>query len=102
MVYTAAPISPNLKESRMTVDPSVRLLVAAGLLSAALAIGWSPPSNSAGTPPAGPASAAASPAAAQEKGGQEEFGPYEPVRDWPKPVPAGAGGGGNERASRGG
>ena len=25
----------------------------------------------------------------QEKGGQEEFGPYEPVEDWPKPLPDG-------------
>jgi hypothetical protein len=23
----------------------------------------------------------------QERGGQEEFGPYEPVADWPKPLP---------------
>ena len=26
---------------------------------------------------------------AQEKGGQEEFGPYEPVENWPKPLPDG-------------
>ena len=25
----------------------------------------------------------------QEKGGQEEFGPYEPVENWPKPLPDG-------------
>ena len=25
----------------------------------------------------------------QEKGGQEEFGPYEPVEDWPRPLPDG-------------
>jgi hypothetical protein len=25
----------------------------------------------------------------QERGGQEEFGPYEPVEDWPKPLPDG-------------
>src|SRR5918999_2203386 len=25
----------------------------------------------------------------QERGGQEEFGPYEPVADWPKPLPDG-------------
>src|SRR5918994_6809670 len=29
---------------------------------------------------------------AQEKGGQEEFGPYEPVENWPKPLPDGADG----------
>jgi hypothetical protein len=27
--------------------------------------------------------------AAQERGGQEEFGPYEPVADWPKSLPDG-------------
>jgi hypothetical protein len=27
--------------------------------------------------------------AAAERGGQEEFGPYEPVEDWPKPLPDG-------------
>ena len=25
----------------------------------------------------------------QEKGGQEEFGPYEPVPNWPQPLPDG-------------
>jgi len=29
------------------------------------------------------------PAPTQEKGGQEEFGPYEPVANWPKPLPDG-------------
>jgi len=29
---------------------------------------------------------------AQEKGGQEEFGPYEPVANWPQPLPDGADG----------
>jgi sugar lactone lactonase YvrE len=33
--------------------------------------------------------AAAETATAQEKGGQEEFGPYEVVEDWPKPLPDG-------------
>ena len=28
-------------------------------------------------------------ATAQERGGQEEFGPYEVVADWPKPLPDG-------------
>src|SRR5215210_3448295 len=28
-------------------------------------------------------------AMSQEKGGQEEFGPYEPVPNWPKPLPDG-------------
>jgi hypothetical protein len=29
------------------------------------------------------------PAVTQEKGGQEEFGPYEPVPNWPQPLPDG-------------
>ncbi len=32
------------------------------------------------------------PAVTQEKGGQEEFGPYEPVPNWPQPLPDGADG----------
>ena len=28
-------------------------------------------------------------AMSQEKGGQEEFGPYEPVANWPQPLPDG-------------
>ena len=35
------------------------------------------------------ASAPAAPAAPAEKGGQEEFGPYEPVANWPQPLPDG-------------
>ena len=45
-------------------------------------------------PPAADAPAAATaptaaPAASQERGGQEEFGPYEPVPNWPQPLPDG-------------
>ncbi len=32
------------------------------------------------------------PLATQERGGQEEFGPYEPVANWPQPLPDGADG----------
>src|SRR5881396_4173212 len=32
---------------------------------------------------------AAAPAPLQEKGGQEEFGPYELVANWPQPLPDG-------------
>ena len=35
------------------------------------------------------AAAAATPVAATEKGGQEEFGPYELVENWPQPLPDG-------------
>ena len=43
-------------------------------------------------PPAAEAPAAAAapaPAVVQERGGQEEFGPYEPVPNWPQPLPDG-------------
>ena len=35
------------------------------------------------------AAASAEQAAPQEKGGQDEFGPYEPVANWPQPLPDG-------------
>jgi hypothetical protein len=35
---------------------------------------------------------AAAPAVTAEKGGQEEFGPYELVENWPQPLPDGADG----------
>src|SRR6476646_1897526 len=35
---------------------------------------------------------AAAPAVAAEKGGQEEFGPYALVENWPQPLPDGADG----------
>ena len=34
----------------------------------------------------GPAASAPAAQASQERGGQDEFGPYEPVLDWPKPL----------------
>src|SRR5438034_10748983 len=34
----------------------------------------------------------AAPAPVQEKGGQEEYGPYELVENWPQPLPDGADG----------
>lgn len=39
------------------------------------------------TAPAAQAPAASAPAVVLEKGGQEEFGPYEPVENWQKPLP---------------
>ena len=43
-------------------------------------------------PAAAAAAAAPAPAASQERGGQEEFGPYEVVPNWPQPLPDGADG----------
>src|SRR6059036_3535287 len=56
-------------------------LTLVALLAAAILIGC--------TAPASTNSASAVPAAAvtQEKGGQEEFGPYELVENWPQPLP---------------
>ncbi|MEI6668882.1 MAG: hypothetical protein WCP29_12055 [Acidobacteriota bacterium] len=64
----------------LAVLPVVVVCVAAALTSHRL---------SAGGPQAAPAKSAA---IAQERGGQEEFGPYEPVTDWPQPLPDGADG----------
>jgi DNA-binding beta-propeller fold protein YncE len=63
---------------------SVRILLAAVVVAAAVAVGCSSQSTPGANGPAGPATAAA---ATQEKGGQEETGPYEVVPDWPKPLP---------------
>ena len=68
----------------MTGDRSFRILLALGLLSAAVAVSCTSPSSTATSAPA-----AAAPAVAQEKGGQEETGPYQVVPDWPKPLPDG-------------
>ena len=65
----------------MTRESSFRILLAAGLLSVAIAVGCSSQPNPGANAPAAPATAVA-----QEKGGQEETGPYELVPDWPKPL----------------
>ena len=49
-----------------------------GLAAVALVACTQPPATGAGSAPAA--------TAAQEKGGQEEFGPYEPVENWPLPL----------------
>ncbi len=46
-------------------------------------------SSPAAPPESAPAAAGAS---SQPKGGQEEFGPYEVVTSWPKPLPDGSDG----------
>ena len=60
-----------------------RMFKVAALMAAGVAfVGCSAPANS-------PETASAASAAPQEKGGQEEFGPYELVPNWPKPLPDG-------------
>ncbi len=56
------------------------ILSAIGTLTLAAVYGCVPAS-----PPA-PAATAAAPAIPAEKGGQEEFGPYEFVANWPQPL----------------
>jgi len=56
-------------------------LTLVALVAAAILIGCTAPA------PTNSASAVPGAAAAQEKGGQEEFGPYELVENWPQPLP---------------
>ena len=65
----------------MTRERPLRIVLAAGLLSVAIALGCSSQPGPGTTAPAGPATAVA-----QDRGGQEETGPYELVPDWPKPL----------------
>jgi len=60
---------------------SLSAVLTIGLLASAALAGCSAPPE---TP--APATVAAPP---QDKGGQEEFGPYEVVANWPKPLPDG-------------
>jgi hypothetical protein len=64
-------------------NSSLRILSAVVLLGSAALMGCSAPANN----PA-PASTAAT-ASSREIGGQDEFGPYEVVKDWPQPLPDG-------------
>ena len=52
------------------------------VVACAAFVSCSAPENGAEAPSAAPASA-------PEKGGQDEFGPYEPVANWPQPLPDG-------------
>jgi hypothetical protein len=59
---------------------SLTILLVIGLAALAVLVSCSSPSNDS-TP-----AATAAPNASQEKGGQEEFGPYELVQNWPQPL----------------
>ena len=56
-----------------------------GFLGLAMLAACGSPSTTAANASTQPAAAPA----AQEKGGQEEFGPYELVANWPQPLPDG-------------
>ena len=67
----------------MRMHRSLRAGVLAVMLAAPLAyVGCSSPAS-------GPEAATAAAPAPQERGGQDEFGPYEPVANWPQPLPDG-------------
>ena len=62
---------------------SLTVLVSVGLLASATLIGCSAPASAPETTSAAPA------APPQERGGQDEFGPYEVAQNWPQPLPDG-------------
>ena len=66
----------------MRVPNRLLMIVAATGAAAAIAAGCSSsPASTSSSAPAGPAAAVAA-----DIGGQEEFGPYEPVSNWPQPL----------------
>ena len=67
----------------MRTQRSLQISALAVLIAASAAVAaCSAPANS-------PETATASTAAPRERGGQDEFGPYEPVANWPQPLPDG-------------
>jgi len=66
---------------------SLTMLLSLGLLGSVTFAGCSS-SPASSTDPSATAPAAA-PAASADRGGQEEFGPYELVENWPQPLPDG-------------
>src|SRR5438093_7505637 len=83
--WDTAPTARKLKgdsQTRRNLMPRKFWFLLLAILATALLAGCSaPPSTE---------SASATPAAvSQEKGGQEEFGPYELVENWPQPLPDG-------------
>src|SRR6185503_12266098 len=69
------------KEITMRVPNRLLMIVLATGAAAALAVGCSNSPAGTTSAPVGPATAAA-----EDIGGQEEFGPYEPVSNWPQPL----------------
>jgi len=68
----------------MRTQRSMHTVVFAVMIAASVVlVGCSSPASSS------PEAATAAQAAPQERGGQEEFGPYEPVANWPQPLPDG-------------
>src|SRR5262249_55088507 len=77
MTRSASAIARRRKKG----EPAMRIIL--GILVCAALVGCSAASES----KPGPSSATQSAAVSQEKGGQEEFGPYELVANWPQPLP---------------
>jgi hypothetical protein len=70
----------------MRTHRSSHIVTLAVIISVLVAVaGCSSPDNGNG----GETAQAAAGAPAQERGGQDEFGPYEPVANWPQPLPDG-------------
>ena len=69
-----------MRQRHWALAPPIALSCAIATLLA----GCSAPATTSASAPA--ASAQSAPAASQEKGGQEEFGPYELVENWPQPL----------------
>jgi sugar lactone lactonase YvrE len=67
----------------------MRMIALPVVLSLGLAAGLATAACSSESQAAPETAAQAVAAASQEKGGQEEFGPYEPVENWPQPLPDG-------------
>ena len=70
----------------MRTQRSLQIVALAVLIAASMAVA------ACSAPASSPESTAASTAAPQERGGQDEFGPYEPVANWPQPLQDGADG----------
>src|SRR5687767_13803142 len=67
----------------MRTQRSLQISALAVLIAASAAVA------ACSAPASSPETATASTAAPRERGGQDEFGPYEPVANWPQPLPDG-------------
>jgi len=68
---------------------SLRVFLAMLVLASVGLVGCGSPTSSPETTAAAPATQTTQATASQDRGGQEEFGPYEVVDNWPQPLPDG-------------